>query len=336
MATFRSAAASAAEPSPVGAIAGLVTSFALLDVPWRVVYASPMSTRGMTGRDPATDAVLIGETLLGQFHELIPRLTSLSPADVSVAMGEAQSLYPELWATLDRARGLLRERGVDIPRYDEARARQPAAMLGVQVHTRERSELADAATMTMFLFGGVSGLVAGTAIDVVGSLGAKKGEANRSGLKDARTAIDALRAAMPEVDWKAVRQHEAREAAVALDDMGRARTRKLVLGLAGVAVAVLIGFGLVKILRSSRAPTPEEVSVKKNADYREAQAEIRDLNAVLKQTPCDTQAAERRVSLFQTHEQMVTARKLARKFLEQCGDNAKLRAIADQAPAAPR
>lgn len=289
-----------------------------------------MSTPRTEARDPATDAVLIGETLLGQFHELIPRLTSLSPADVSVAMGEAQSLYPELWATLDRARALLRERGVDVPAYDEARARQPAAMLGVQVHTRERSELADAAAMTMFLFGGVSGLVAGTAIDVVGSLGAKKGEANRSGLKDARAAIDALRVAMPEVDWKAIRKHEAREAAVVLDDMGRARTKKLLLGLAGVAVAVLIGYGLVTILRSSRPPTPEEVSAKENAEYREAQAEIRELNAVLKQTPCDVQAAERRISLFQTHDQMTTARKLARKFLEQCGENGKLRSIADQ------
>lgn len=185
--------------------------------------------------------------------------------------------------------------------------------------------------MAAFLLGGVTGVVAGTAIDVVGTLGAKQGEANRSGLRDARVAIDALRGAMPDVDWKAVRRHEAREAAAALEDLGRARTKKILLGLAGLAVAVLLGIGLVTLLRSSRPPTPEEVSAKEQQAFREAQAEIRELNAVLKQTPCEAQAAERRVRLFQRHNQTRTARGLARKFLERCGDHAYLRSVADDA-----
>jgi hypothetical protein len=118
-------------------------------------------------RDPAVDAVLTAETLYGQFTALLPRLTSTMPADVSVAMGEAQALYPELWAQLDRARSLLRERGIDVPAYDEARERQPAAMLGVKVHTREKNAATEAASWAAFILGGaVVGLVASTAIDL--------------------------------------------------------------------------------------------------------------------------------------------------------------------------
>lgn len=278
-------------------------------------------------RDSAVDAILTAETLFAQFVGLAPRLSSLLPADVSTAMGEAQNLYPELWAALDRGRAVLRERGVEVPAYDEARARQPAAMLGFQVNLEDRSHYAAASTLAVFMFGGPVGVAAGSAIDIAGLLGAKHGETNKSGLRDARTAIDALKAAMPEVDWKTVHQTETRAAASALDGLARARHKKLLIGLAGLAAAVLLGVGLVKILQSSRPPTQEELREQKDEEFRAAQDEIRGLNEVLKQNPCDAQAAERRAQLFVTHGQPGTGRKLAKKFLDQCGDNAALRAI---------
>ncbi|MFN0247107.1 MAG: hypothetical protein ACKV2T_09365 [Kofleriaceae bacterium] len=290
----------------------------------------------MSLRDPALDAVLTAETILGQFKQLLPRLTSMMPVDVSTAVGEAQSLYPELWSALDRARAVLRERGVDVPVYDEARARQPASMLGVDVKLRDRSNVTEAAATVAFLLGGVSGVVVGTAIDAVGSVGAKQGDANRSGLRDAKTALDALIAAMPTVEWAKVRRQEAHATADALEELSVAKSRKVALALAVVAVLGLVGFGLVKLLQSSRAPTKEETAAKANAEYRVAQEEIRELNDVLRATPCDAKTAERRVSLFQTHQQTMTGKRLAKKFLEQCGENAYMRSIAGPpSPASP-
>jgi hypothetical protein len=276
----------------------------------------------MTVRDHAVDAILTAETLFGQFLDLVPRLKSLLPADVSVAMGEARSLYPELWAALDRGRTALRERGVDVPGYDELRARQPAAMDGFQVHNDERAELGNVETAAVLVFFGGLGAT-------LHSLGAKQGEANASGLKDARTALDALRNAMPEVDWKSLRHTEARATASALDDFARARRKKLVIGAAAVAALALTGVGLIKIFEKSRAPTAEEEAEQRAIEYREASDEIRELNDVLRANPCDAQAAERRVALFQANSRPGTARKLAKKFLDQCGSNATLKAVAD-------
>lgn len=276
----------------------------------------------MTPRDPAVDAILTAETLFAQFLALVPRLTSLLPADVSVAMGEARSLYPELWAALDRGRAALRDRGVDVPRYDELRGRQPAAMDGFQVHNDERAELGNAETTAVLVFFGGLGAT-------IHSLGAKQGEANASGLNDARAAIDALENAMPEVDWKAIRRTEAQATASAVDDFARSRRKKLVIGLVAVVALALTGFGLIKILESSRAPTAEEEAQQRAVEYDQARDEISELNDVLKQNPCDTKAAERRVALFQANGRPGTARKLAKKFLDQCGENATLKAVAE-------
>jgi hypothetical protein len=286
-------------------------------------------------RDSAVDAILTAETLRGQFVALLPRLTSPMPADVSMAMGEAQSLYPELWASLDRARSVLRDRGIDVPAYDNARARQPAHMLGVNVKLRDRNpEVMEATYWAAYIAGGaVIGVAASAALDVATSIGAKQGEANRNGLRDARTAIDALQAAMPDVNWKQVRQHEARETAAALAGMERARNKKLLFGALGLGVAIAVGVVLVMVLQASRPLTKEELAAKEQAAFRVAQDEIRDLNHVLARTPCDVKAAERRVSLFVAHNQTRTARRLAKKFIEQCGDNTALRAVADGATA---
>ncbi len=294
-----------------------------------------MQTTPSAQRDPAVDAVLTAETLLVQFKSLLPRLTSTMPADVSMAMGEAQSLYPELWASLDRGRSVLRDRGIDVPTYDDARARQPAHMLGVDVKLRARNDdVMEAASWAAYIAGGaIFGLATGAALNVATSVGAKQGEANRTGLRDAKTAINALQAAMPDVDWKQVRQRESREAAAALASMERARNKKLMFGVLGLAIAVAIGFGLVKIIQSSRPATKEEIAAHKQAEFRAADDEIRELNTLLKQTPCDATAAERRVSLFMTHNQTRTARRLAKQFIEKCGDNAALRAVADGATA---
>lgn len=286
-----------------------------------------MPALDVTPRDAAVDAVLTAETILGQFKALLPRLTSMLPADVSEAVGEAQSLYPELWAATDRARATLRDRGVDVAAYDIVRERQPASMLGVDIKLRGRSQAADVAATVAFLTGGVSGVVLGGAIDVAGSIGAKQGEANRSGLRDARAAIDALKAAMPEVAWQRVQHQEAVRAADAIDDLAIAKSRKVVISLVVVAALGLAGFGLIKLMQSSRAPTKQEIAAKEEEEYKKAQVEIHELNDVLRATPCDATSAERRVSLFLQHGQTKTGTRLAKKFLEECGENAYMRSV---------
>lgn len=284
----------------------------------------------MTLRDPAVDAVLTAETIFGQFKALLPRLQSMLPADVTEAVGEAQSLYPELWSALDRARGVLRDRGVSVPEYDDVRVRQPASMLGVNVKMRERSDAAEVATTVAFLLGGVTGAVVGGAIDVANSVGAKQGEANRSGLSDARRALDALHQAMPQVQWEKVRRQEAHAAADALEDLAIAKNKKVVIGLAVVAVLGLAGFGLIKLMEGSREATPAEKRAQEDEAFRAAQVEIAELNDVLRGTPCDAKSAQRRVILFLQHGQSRTGKKLAKKFLDDCGENTYLRSVADE------
>lgn len=283
----------------------------------------------MTLRDPAVDAVLTAETIFGQFKALLPRLQSMLPANVTEAVGEAQSLYPELWAALDRARGVLRDRGVDVPAYDDVRVRQPPSMLGVNVKLRDRSDAAEVASTVAFLLGGVTGVVVSGALDVASSMGAKQGQANRSGLSDAKTALDALHQAMPQVPWDKVRRQEAHAAADALEDLAIAKNKKVVIALAVVAVLGLAGFGLIKLMEGSREETPAEQRARADEEFRAAQVEIAELNDVLRGTPCDAKAAQRRVFLFQQHDQTRTGKKLAKKFLEECGENTYLRSVAD-------
>lgn len=283
----------------------------------------------MTLRDPAVDAVLTAETIFDQFKALLPELQSMMAGDATEAIGQAQALYPELWSAMDRARATLRDRGVDMPDYDELRARQPASMLGVDVNLRERSNATEMASTIAYLFGGVTGVVVSSALDVAGSLGAKQGEANRSGLADARAALNALRKAMPDVQWAKLRSQEAHAAADALEDLAIAKGRKLVLSLVVLAVLGLIGFGIIKLMQGSREPTAAERHEQEAQEFEDAQDEIRELNAVLKKTPCDEKAAERRASLFVKHGQERQGKRLAKKFIDQCGEHAAIRAIAD-------
>jgi hypothetical protein len=252
-------------------------------------------------RDPAVDAVLTAETLLEQFHTLLPKLTSLMPADVAEATGQAQHLYPEIWAQLDRARALVAGRGVDTTAYDELRAQQPASMLGVdQVGIRD-----EATQIAVFL-------AAGT---FVASLGAKRSVANRGGLAAAHQAIELLQATLPGVAWTAERNAERSVMAGHLQELGRARATKLLIGVLALGVVGALGFGIVKLLEKPKEETLVET----------AQREIAELEARLETESCDASAAEQLVVKLRILGKPRRARDVGHQFLTQCGDNENIR-----------
>lgn len=116
-------------------------------------------------------------------------------------------------------------------------------------------------------------------------------------------------------------------AAAELSAIHRAGQRKLVFGFIGLGLIVLVALGLTMVFDHSRAPTAEEKRAQEDAEMMKANEELSELNARLKQEPCDAKAAERRVAIFQQFKRGTGARNLARQFIARCGDNAMLRAV---------
>src|SRR5688500_4579700 len=275
-------------------------------------------------RDGAVDAVLTAETLIEQFVRLGPQLKSMLPVDVGRAVEQAQHLYPEIWAHLDRARKELGKTGVELEQargiaslavYDELRARQPAALMGVDINIREPNPMVEAALWTTAIMG--VGVVAQVAMEATAgfgtNVGAKQATANTSGIADAREAARILRDAMPGVDWKARRAENERAAAALGHSLNASRSRQLLIGMALVAALIAVVFGISKLLAK---PEP------KKADAAETSSEIiGQLRVKLAMEPCNAPAAELLVKKLRMRGNTGEAREFGKGFLVRCGDN---------------
>jgi hypothetical protein len=112
---------------------------------------------------------------------------------MSLRIGEAQQMYPEIWRHLDDARAVLATRGVDVAAYDAIREAEgqgigaavdvKATVHGVGQHAIEQQ--------------------------------VKSANFNRAGLARAKQAIDSLVKATPEIDWVAIARAEAEDPDVA-------------------------------------------------------------------------------------------------------------------------
>lgn len=75
-------------------------------------------------RDRAVGAILIGEALVDECDRAVLRLTGSEVTPQTErwrAVAELQDIYPEIWRSLDRARGVLAQRGANTVAYDELR-----------------------------------------------------------------------------------------------------------------------------------------------------------------------------------------------------------------------
>ncbi|MGE0545899.1 MAG: hypothetical protein AB7O24_09685 [Kofleriaceae bacterium] len=268
--------------------------------------------------DPAVAAILTAETLIDRFRELAPRLSALSPETVTAAIGEAQRIYPAIWAELDLARGQLRQRGIEVATYDELRARQPAALLGVTaVDTADKHVEA-----AVFVMAGVVGAY-------VASIGAKTGHSNRAGIIDAVDAAAAFRDVLVDVPWNELHAQNVGVANNLRAANTRHRIRTAVIGV--VLAAVAVGF-VVLIAKAMNPPAPD---VSTEDPVAVANRQIDALRQRLAAKPCEAPAAELLVKKLRIQGRIREARSFGSDFLARCGDNEYIRSRVNGAKVAP-
>jgi len=119
-------------------------------------------------RDRAVGAILIGEALIATC-ERAQVLGEAGDPGAWRAIRDAHDDFPEIWRSLDRARGVLATRGLNVTGYDELRP---------HVRTRLATGGDDADTVRV----------------------------DPAALDDARRATDELKLAVPGADWAAIEQ----------------------------------------------------------------------------------------------------------------------------------
>jgi len=79
---------------------------------------------------PHVRAVRVVVALTERFGELT-RKTFGAPDAMSLVIGEAEQIYPEIWSQLDLARKAFAEMGCDTKEFDTIRAYEPRGSLGI-------------------------------------------------------------------------------------------------------------------------------------------------------------------------------------------------------------
>jgi hypothetical protein len=153
--------------------------------------------------EPAVRSVRVAVALADRFTELLKGPQTVSSrkqsgalvgfsgdqTGLSLRIGEAQQIYPEIWQHLDEARAAFAARNVDVSGYDAIRAEEGKG-LGAAVDIK--------ATRQGF----------GThAFDEQ----VKSANFNRAGLARARRAVEVLMQATPEIDWAGIARAEAED-----------------------------------------------------------------------------------------------------------------------------
>lgn len=179
--------------------------------------------------DPGVQSVRVAVALCDRFAELLKGPSQVTARKqegaligfagdqdgLSLRIGEAQQIYPEIWRHLDDARAAFAERGVDVGNYDRVRA--------------EAGEPVGAAV-------GIEHDKRGVGTHAVHTV-TKSAGFNVDGLKRARAACDALVAATPDIDWAAIAKAEAHDPAAAAFTRATRTRRRIMIGLVALVVA---------------------------------------------------------------------------------------------------
>lgn len=188
--------------------------------------------------DHAVSAVRIALALCDRFAEILrgpDQVTSSRRRDslfgasgneeaLSMRIGEAQQLYPEIWRHLDEARIAFADLGHDVSAYDHIRSRDGVA-LGAAVDVRQISP--DNARLVVIR---------------------KTANFNRRGHALAREASEALMRATPQVQWAEIALAETNDPAIAAFTRATRFKRRIRYVLLFTLVTAPIAYAAVRAL----------------------------------------------------------------------------------------
>ncbi|HUS30100.1 MAG TPA: hypothetical protein VMZ53_16450 [Kofleriaceae bacterium] len=155
--------------------------------------------------DPAVRSVRVAAALCDRFAELLKGPTIVTAHkgrgaligikgnedDLSLRLGEAQQIYPEIWSHLDEARKAFGARGVALPAFDALRETE-----------RQFGGTGAGVDMKFTQYGDPTYGMQETV---------KKANFNQAGLARARSAIQAITLATPDIDWASIEKAEAND-----------------------------------------------------------------------------------------------------------------------------
>jgi hypothetical protein len=231
-------------------------------------------------RDRAVGAILIGEALIASC-ERAQVIGESHGADSWRAIRDAHDDFPEIWRSLDRARQVLAQRGVNVLGYDELRP---------HVRTRLATARDDDAEDVR--------------LDPVA-------------LDDARRAADELKLAVPGADWAAIDQRTRGLVGVPL--LRRRRHRWLAGGMVALFLAAVITWlaSLVPYKRPSHAVELRrelaQITSLRRIKILELQLAIGDR--------CNPPKAEELTRQLVMDGRADDAKQFASDYTERCGEN---------------
>jgi len=248
----------------------------------------------MTAPDPAVRSIRIATTLNERFRDLMHARHSPGDgtAELELRIGEAQQIYPEIWNHLDDARKVIAERGGDTAVYDQIKAAQGPARLGVT-----RVEVEDHFSQ----FG----------LDHVQT---KEAHFNLEGFRSAHKACAALMATMPEVDWKAIERAENQEIAAA-GSLGPVSSTKTLQWLAIAAALLGVTYAFWYLVIRIPPVDPAEREAKAQAARTERIATYR---AQADAEPCDEAVQRELAGQLYWEKPPGQDREARRHYREQC------------------
>lgn len=178
---------------------------------------------------PGVQSVRIAVALCDRFSELLKGPAQVTAGkhqgallgfsgnqdEMSLRIGEAQQLYPEIWRHLDEARVAFAARGIDVAGYDRLRGAEGQG-LGAAVDTEYKQYGVGQYAVHQHT---------------------KRANFNHAGLARARAACDALMTATPEIDWIAIAKAESADPAAAAFGRATRKQRMIRLGLLGLVIA---------------------------------------------------------------------------------------------------
>ena len=141
-------------------------------------------------------SIRVAQALNDRFRAVIETPQEVNGvAEVELAIGEAQQIYPEIWRHLDEARAALAEMGTRVPEYDAIRATERPGQQAV-------SDIDSTALINPLA------LAMGDGIEVARL---KVVTFHREGHDKARAACQALMRAMPRVNWAALDRQDQQQ-----------------------------------------------------------------------------------------------------------------------------
>lgn len=232
-------------------------------------YATPMSV------DPVVRSVRVAVVLADRFAEILKgpdtvhaqkqtgALVGFSgdQTAMSLRIGEAQQLYPEIWRHLDDARTELMKRGIEVAAYDVIREAEGQG-IGAAVEVKAT------------VHGGGQHAI---------EQQVKSANFNRAGLARAKQAIDSLVKATPQFDWVAIARAEAEDPDVVAFGRSARLKRWSKLTLLVLVLASPFIYLLHKDLKSSdhhaaessTPPPPVQVSDEERAEVEATAGQLR-------------------------------------------------------------